>query len=262
MALSFYTLKEYTMTDQSNVFGTNQDSNTQETPETVQPQGGDIFSNQLKEIKAEDGRQKYDTVEKALGALAHSQTLIPTLQQQIAALELEKTQLREELAKSKGVQEIVDSLTNHQQQGQEGNPSETHFGEADVAKLVEATLSKREQEQLKSSNEKRVQAALVATYGTKAFDVVKAKAQELNTTPEALGLLASQSPEMVLALFNTKSTSPSVTTSSFNIDPTPREDAPLGRPTKGLLSGASAKEQKEFMAQVKAEVYKKLNITE
>jgi len=252
------------MTDQSNVFSSQQDSTVPATPEAsvVQPQSGDVFSNQLKEIKAEDGRQKYDSVDKALTALAHSQTLIPTLQQQVAALELEKTQLREELAKSKGVQELVDSLTQHQQQGQEGNPSETHFGEAEVAKLLEATLSKREQDQVKVSNEKSVQDALVSVYGTKALDVVKAKAAELGTTPEALGALAATSPKMVLALFNTKSTSPSVNTSSFNLGFNPQQDTSLARPEKGLLSGASSKEQGDFMAKVKAEVYKKLNITD
>lgn len=252
------------MTDQSNVFESQQEVNTSETPvePVVQPQSGDVFSNQLKEIKAEDGRQKYDTVEKALGALAHSQTLIPTLQQQIAALELEKTQLREELSKSKGVQELVDSLTERQQQGQEGNPSETHFGEAEVAKLLEATLSKREQEQVKMSNENQVQAALVAAYGTKAHDVVKAKAAELKTTPEALGKLASSNPEMILALFNTKAPSPSVTSNTFNLPHNPQQDPPLTRPTKSLLSGSTAKDQRDFMAQIKAEVYKKLDITE
>jgi len=250
------------MTDQSNVFGSNQEVPNQETPEVNQPQSDDVFSDQLKEIKAEDGRQKYDTVEKALGALAHSQTLIPTLQQQVAALEQEKAQLRDELAKSKGVQELVDSLTNHQPAVQDGNPSETQLGEADVAALVAATLDKREQEQTLTTNADKVQTALVTAYGAKAQEVVQAKAKELNTTPEALGTLAAQSPDMVLALFNNKSTSPSVTSSSFNLGFNQPKEEPLGRPEKGLLSGATSAEQRDFMAKVKAEVYKKHGITE
>jgi hypothetical protein len=249
------------MTDQSNVFETNQ-NNTQETPVEVKPQSGDIFSDQLKDIKAEDGRQKYDTVEKALEALTHSQTLIPTLQQQVTALEQEKTQLREELAKSKGAQELVDSLTNHQQAEQEGNPSETPFGEADVASLISATLDKRQQEQTQTTNADKVQTALVNAFGAKAQEVVQAKAKELNTTPEALGTLAASSPDMVLALFNGKSTSPSVTSNSFNMGLNEQPDEPLGRPTKSLLSGATLKEQVDFMKQCKAEVYKKHGITE
>lgn len=251
------------MTDQSNVFSnTKEEVNTQETPEQVQPQSGDLFSDQLKSITAEDGRQKYDTVEKALGALAHSQTLIPTLQQQVTALEQEKTQLREELAKSKGAQELVDSLANHQQEGQQGNPSETQFGEAEVARLLEATLDKREQVQTQTTNAAKVQTALVNAFGAKAQEVVQAKAKELNTTPEALGTLAATSPDMVLALFNNKSTSPSVTNSSFNLGFNQPEEKPLGRPEKTLLSGATSADQREFMAKVKAEVYKKHGITE
>jgi len=249
------------MSDPTNVFGNNQD-NKQETPVEVNPQSGDIFSDQLKSITAEDGRQKYDTVEKALEALTHSQTLIPTLQTQVSTQEQEISQLREELAKSKGAQELVDSLTNHQQAEQAGNPSETQFGEADVASLISATLDKREQVQVQTTNVDKVQTALMNAYGAKAQEVVQAKAKELNTTPEALGTLAASSPDMVLALFNNKSTSPSVTNSSFNLGFNEPQDVPLGRPEKTLLSGATSADQREFMAKVKAEVYKKHGITE
>jgi len=225
-------------------------------------QPSNVFGDQLKSIVTVDGRQKYDTVEKALEALTHSQTLIPTLQAQATKQEQEITQLREELAKSKGAQDLVDSLTNHQQAEQLGNPSETPFGEADVAKMLEATLNKREQVQVQATNTEKVQAALVNAFGAKAQEVVQAKAKELNTTPEALGQLATSSPDMVLALFNNKSTSPSVTNSSFNLHAQQPQEAPLGRPEKTLLSGATSAEQREFMAKVKAEVYRKHGITE
>jgi len=227
------------MPDPVDVFGTNNNETTQETPEQSKPQSVDVFSDQLKNIKAEDGRQKYDTVEKALEALTHSQTMIPTLQTQVSTQEQEITQLREELAKSKGAQELVDSLTNHQQEGQQGNPSETQFGEAEVARMLEATLDKREQVQVQTTNAGKVQTALVNAFGDKAQEVVQAKAKELNTTPEALGALSATSPDMVLALFNSKSTSPSVTNSSFNLGMNTVQDTPLGRPEKTLLSGAT-----------------------
>ena len=250
------------MPDPVDVFGANKEVPAQETPVEVKPQSGDIFSDQLKGITAEDGRQKYDTVEKALEALTHSQTLIPTLQTQVSTQEQELAQLREELAKSKGAQELVDSLTNHQQAEQAGNPSETQFGEADVASLISATLDEREQAQTQTTNADKVQTALVNAFGAKAQEVVQAKAKELNTTPEALGKLASSSPDMVLALFNNKSTSPSVTSNSYHLGLPQQQDEPLGRPTESLLSGASLKDQVEFMKKCKAEVYKKHGITE
>ena len=249
------------MSDPTSVFETNQEVTTPATPDASQPQSGNIFSDQLKTITAEDGRQKYDTVEKALEALTHSQTLIPTLQTKVGTQEQEITQLREELAKSKGAQELVDSLTNHQQAEQAGNPSETPFGEADVASLISATLDKREQVQVQATNADKVQSALVSAFGDKTMAVVQAKAKELNTTPEALGALAASSPDMVLALFNNKSTSPSVTSNSYNMGFHQTPDEPLGRPTESLLSGASLKSQIDFMKQCKAEVHKKLGIT-
>ena len=250
------------MADQSDVFNTQETATPQETPDSVQPQSGDVFSDQLKEIKAEDGRQKYDTVEKALGALAHSQTLIPTLQQQVNALEQEKTQLREELAKSKGVQEVVDSLTNHQQQGQEGNPSETHFGEEDIAKIVANTLDQRTAQQAQATNASKVNDTLVSAYGDKAAEVVANKARELNTTPEALGQLAQSSPDMVLALFSQKPTSSSVTSTSYNMGMEPPKLEPLAPPESSLLAGASSKDRVAYMKKIKAEIYAKHGITE
>jgi len=247
------------MSDQtSDVFSTEQQVTPQETPDSVLPQSGDVFSDQLKEIKAEDGRQKYDTVEKALGALAHSQTLIPTLQQQVTALEAEKTQLREELAKSKGVQELVDSLTNHQQQGQEGNPSENQFGEEDVLKILE----QRNAQQAQQTNASKVNDTLVSAYGDKAAEVVANKARELNTTPEALGKLAQSSPDMVLALFQQKQNSSSVNTTSYNMGLERPAVEPLKSPEKSLLMGASGAEKAEFMKKIKAEIYAKHGITE
>lgn len=250
------------MSDPTNVFGTKEEQAPQETPEQNQPQSVDVFSDQLKGIKAEDGRQKYDTVEKALEALTHSQTMIPTLQAQATKQEQEINLLREELAKSKGAQELVDSLTSHQQDGQQGNPSETPFGEADVAKMLEATLDRREQVQVQNTNAEKVQTALVNAFGAKAQEVVQAKAKELNMTPEALGALATSSPDMVLALFNGKSTSPAMTNNSFNLHSQKPEETPLARPEASLLSGATSAEQQEFMAKVKADVYKKHGITE
>ena len=233
----------------------------QATLATSQPQSGDVFSDQLKTITAEDGRQKYDTVPKALEALAHSQTFIPTLQAQVSTQEQEITQLREELAKHKGVQEVVDSLTQHQQ-SQEVTPSETKFGEEEVARLIANTLDKRSQEQTLELNANKVNDTLVSAFGDKAQEMVQLKAKELNTTPEALGQLASTSPNMVLALFQQKQTSTSVTNSSYNLGFNKPSEEPLKRPETSLLAGASIKDQTEFMRKIKAEVYKKYGIDE
>jgi ribosomal protein L16 Arg81 hydroxylase len=244
----------------SNVFSEQpqQQAAPQATPEqAVTPPTDNVFSDQLKGITAEDGRQKYGTVEKALEALSHSQTLIPTLQQQVTALEQEKTQLREELAKTKGVQEVVDSLAAQQQQAQEVTPPAAQFGADDVVKILEQRSTATTQQ----GNAQKVNDALVSTFGSKAAETVANKAKELNTTPQALELLAKTSPEMVLALFNTKQPAAQITGSSFNFGHQQPQQELLKRPEKSLLSGAKSKDQMEFMKQIKAEVYAKHGIT-
>jgi len=220
------------------------------------------YGDQLAGIQTEDGRQKYGTVDKALEALAHSQTFIPTLQSQVTQQESELAQLREELAKHKGVQEVVTELTNHQQQGQEVTPQGASFGEDEVARLIEATLEKRNLQQTAASNSSKVNDTLVSTFGEKASEVVQAKAKELNTTPEALGVLAEKQPDMVLALFQAKTNSPSLTGNSRNLGFQKPKEESLGRPEKSLLSGCTTKDQAEYMRKVKEEVYRKFGVTE
>ena len=264
------------MTDQSNVFSTTQQAAPAPTPEgqqaasaqpvpteQVQPQSGNAFSDQLMNIKTEDGRQKYDTVEKALEALAHSQTHIPSLQGKLTDSETELTKLREELAKREGVQEVYDKLTQHQQQVKdEGNPSDIPLGEDAIAQMIEATLNKRTEAQTSTSNSQKVNDALVSSYGDKASAVVQSKAKELNITPEELGVLAAKSPDMVLALFTNSNTSTSLTTGSYNKGFSTPEDKPLGRPEKSLLSGSTTQAQLDYMKLIKEQVYKKYNVTE
>lgn len=250
------------MSDQS-VFSNQQEEQQEQAPLAQdQPQGGNTYSDQLKSITAEDGRQKYDSVEKALEALAHSQSFIPTLQTEKSALEQELASMREELAKHKGVQEVVDSLTQHQPQGQEGNPSETQIGEEEVARIVQATLAKQEAERSVQTNTQKVNDALVSTYGDKAAEVVAQKAKELHTTPQALGELAANNPDIVLTLFKTKSSTPQLTSTSVRSDFNVQEPAPVGRPEKSLLGGATSKDQAEYMRRIREEIYRKNGITE
>lgn len=246
------------MTDQSNVFS-NEEIN-QETPEQTQPQSGDYFSDQLKEIKAEDGRQKYGTVEEALKALAHSQEYIPTLKGQMTQQEQEIIKLREELAKRDGVQDVVEQLTK-QQDGNREHHSEAPLDEQAIKNILESTLAQRESQAKAQTNTQKVVDALKTTYGDKVRDIIQAKAKELNTTPELIGQLAESSPDLVLTLFNTKQTTPGITQGSVHLGLKPKEEQTLQRPDKSLLSGSSIKDQTEYMRRVKEHVYKKFDIT-
>ena len=255
------------MTDQS-VFNstpasTGQQEETQAPLAQAQPQVSNTYSDQLAGIVAGDGRQKYETVDKALEALAHSQTFIPTLETKVTEQEGTINQLREELAKHKGVQELVDQLGHHQQQEQpDVTPSAAAIGEEQIVSILEATLEKRKLQQTVATNTEQVDQALTAKYGTQAAQVVQDKAKELGTTPEALGELAQTQPNVVLSLFQAKPSSASLTGGSMNLGFSQPKVEELAPPTTSLLSGASGKEQTDYMKQVKADVYRRLGITE
>src|SRR3546814_6053049 len=72
-------------------------------------------------------------------------------------------------------------------------------------KLVQQTLNQNKQSETIKSNQSKVQEALKAKFGDKAQEAVAAKAAELGVSPSELGDLASKSPAMVLALFQTRS---------------------------------------------------------
>src|SRR3546814_18068906 len=73
-------------------------------------------------------------------------------------------------------------------------------------------------------------------------------------SPSELGDLASKSPAMVLALFQTTGQSgPKPTSGSANIPPINHGQPPVGRPEKSVLSGATTKDQKAFLEKVRAE---------
>lgn len=241
-----------------NIF--NAESTGQETPDNQTPQQVDAFKDQLSKITSEDGRQKYDSVEKALEALQASQEFIPTLKSEKDKLEEEVTKLRDELAQRKGVQEVVDQLSQHQQNGQEGaDHSEAPLGEDKVLELLNNTLAQREQQSKLQENVNKVDQALRGKFGDKVLEAVSEKAKSLNTTPEQLGKLAETSPDLVLSLFgSTPSVSP--TSTSYNIHSTGPKETTLQKPEKSLLNGASTREQVEYMKQVRDSIYQRYGI--
>jgi cell division protein FtsB len=256
------------MSDQTNVFNSNENDNNTNNNESQAPLGEntpqsvDSFSDQLKEIKAEDGRQKYSTVEEALKALAHSQTYIPELKNNNSQLEAEVNKLREELAKREGVQDIVDKLTK-QQEGDKGeNHSETPLGEEAIVNLLNTTLEQRDRISTAKANTDKVVSALTDAYGDNVKDAVAQKARELNTTPEEIGKLAETTPDLVLTLFQVKQNTSTLTSGSVNLGARQPAEPELARPEKSLLAGASAKDQAEYMRKIKEHVYKKFDVKE
>lgn len=229
-----------------------------------QPSPSNIFEDQLKNIKNENGEQKYDSLPKALEGLANAQSYIPQLKTELQTKEAELAELRKQLEGRASVEEVVSRLTAQQesQKAPEQTPAQEAQGldEKAVAEMFNRFTSQQAKESLSASNAERVRTALTEKFGDKAQEAVQQKAKELGMTPDGIRALASQSPQAALALFGGASLSPQPTTSSLNFplsSPAPQE---LKRPEKSLLSGASSKEQAAFMRQIKEEIYRKYEV--
>lgn len=221
------------------------------------------FADHLAQIKNENGEPKYKTVEEALKGLANSQAFIPQLLSEKKQLEEEVISLREKASKFEKVDDILAKLSQSEpSKSNEQTPQNSGLSEEAVVNLVKKALDASKTEEAQRSNITRVQNSLKEKFGDKTKEVVAKKAQELNTTPEAIGQLSVSNPDLVLALFNTASTKPVLpSTSSVNLH-VPPATPELQRPEKSLLLGATSKEQKAFMMKVKEDVYRKYNVTE
>ena len=229
--------------------------------EPVAPQP-DLFADKLSGIKDVDGNPKYDSVPKALDALDNSQRHISTLENEAKAKDSEIGQLREQVAKHDAVEDVVSRLTANNEQVQ-ATPQSTGLDQEAVQTLVQQALSAERTEGTKKNNLNSVYDILSEKFGDNARDAIAEKVQELGTTLDKLKTLASENPNLVLALFEGgKAPSSNPTSSTFNIPAgTPKPEG-LTRPPKSLLSGASTKDQAAYMKQIQEDVYKKHGVVE
>lgn len=252
------------MADQPGIF--DQQVAEPQQQQQQQPSTEVNFADLLKDIRNESGEQKYDSLPKALEGLKNAQAYIPQLKTELQTKDAEIANLKAKLEQAGALEEVVSRLTASQQQptGKEQPPATNGLDEQAVMNLVKNVLQQSEQQKSAQSNIVKVQDALTAKFGDKTVEALEAKAKELGTTRQQLGELASQNPALVLALFGTSvSTGVKPTTGSVTIPSSyqpPREE--LKRPEKSLLSGATSKDQAEFMRKIKEDVYAKYGVTE
>jgi hypothetical protein len=247
------------MADQPNVFG-NESAPDQDITSPA-PNTNSNLGDLLKNIKNENGEQKYKSLEDALVALDHSQKYIPELKNQLTGTQAQLEEMKAQMAKFNNIEESVQRLLAQQQTQRETPPEVTGLDEQAVMKLVQDSLKQSEQVKLLMSNQQKVNDALVGKYGEKAIEVLDAKAAELHTTRQALGELSKQNPDLVLALFSTpanKEPNPAVNgRRTPNPQPVVEE---LEKPTKSLLSGVSAREQADRLVKIRQAVYNKYDV--
>lgn len=157
------------------------------TPTTVVNEPNDL----LAQITAEDGRQKYTSIPDALKGLQHSQSHIKNLEKELA-------ELREAVTKQKGVEEILEKITNTNK-GPE-TPATPQLDVNTISSLIEQTLEKRTKKDVQDNNTRTVISSMQKVFGEEAEKIFIKAAQENGLTVAQMNSLAAASPNAVLKL--------------------------------------------------------------
>ena len=160
------------------------------------------FEDKLKVIVGAEGNPKYEDVDTALDALAHSQAHIKTLEDERRSSKEEIEKMREELANRATVEDFVNKISPQEpNKVVETQDKVVGLDEEKVAEIISNTFSKREQEASKVNNLNTVVKVLKESFGDKANTVVSDKAKELGMSVTELQEMASEKPNVVLGLF-------------------------------------------------------------
>jgi hypothetical protein len=161
------------------------------------------YAHLLSGITAEDGRQKYASIEDALGSIPHAQSKISELSQQIKDLE-------QKVQESANIEDVLERVRS-QQASQQGNPQQPELDETKLAQIMDQHLTAREMEAVQRQNAALVASSLKGLYGDKAEEAYSNKAKDLGMSVEVFNNMARSHPQAVLAYFD----KPSVPSSGF-----------------------------------------------
>ncbi len=224
------------MSDQG-VFDDENKPNPEATPPVNQ---GNPFADQLGSILNDEGKPKYETVEKALEALNASQDFIKTLKTEKQELENKYTAVEQELAKRANIEDFVNRLSgtpNEPKPNEETPPVKDAISVESVEEMFQKQFEQREQQSRQQANLDRVVSELSKTHGDQANAVVREKAKELNTTTEKLQELARENPDMALRLLADGTSSSSSTQFTQHNSPNNEPEVEMPKFEKSLTRG-------------------------
>lgn len=245
------------MSDQTSIFGNESPPVTQAantTPSQSQTTSSpDPVADLLGQIRNERGEPKYKTVQDALNGLLHAQNHIQTLLNEKRQVSEELENLKPVATKVEELQKVVERLTQPQAPTTAQPAVAPSLTEEQVAKLVETTLTRAEQERVAKQNLGSVVSAVKGVFGDKAEEVFYKKAEELGLDKASINTLAARTPQAALRLLgiDAKSNStPSTQTSSVNTtDFSHNQTSFIGRNPRKLEVGATHQEiQQEAVA--------------
>ena len=223
----------------------------------------DIWVEKLMTITRPDGTPKYETVEDALDAIKFQN-------EHIARIEQENAALAEKAKENETLQETIKRLGGNMNANEKpaipaaNGGQDAEAAEELVKKILNQTLTERDQVTQAVNNIKQVQDTLIAKFGPeKTRELVASKAKELGTSPEQLKQLSATNPKLVLELFAKTSNPTTPNVGSIKSLFTPPADDEIKRPEKSLISGrgATTQNQVDFMKKIRDKVYKENGIT-
>jgi hypothetical protein len=247
------------MSDQTSIFGSttnsSQDNGTPSGTSTTQPNASpDPLKDLLAQIKNEQGEPKYKTVEDALKGLMHAQGFIQTLTAEKKTVEQELSALRPVAEQVTELRAVVERLTQPSTTTQQ-TVEVKGVSEEQVAKLVEATLSRAEQARVAKQNLEAVANAAKTVFGEKAEAEFYGRARELGMSQEEINAMAARTPKAALKLLGIEDktqakTGSSAPTGSINTtDFSHNTQSYIGRNPVKLQVGATVQElQSELQA--------------
>lgn len=251
------------MSDQDDIFG-NEPKPNQTNPGDPGTPPSDPFADKLAGIKNENGEQKYKDLNTALEALSASQQFIPQLQNENAELKKQMEEMDAKLKQMGNIEDFVNRVSPNQPATPPAEPATPvqpqGLGEEEIAKLLDQRLDQRNQTQREQENYATVVGKLTESYGDKAGEVIRQRAKELNTTPEALRDIAKSNPTMAMNLLGgvelvkSPAPSPSETNSPF---PKPVEKELTIEKGKGIAHGGYTDKQLTDFFRKSAEITNK-----
>ena len=149
--------------------------------------------------------KKYQSVEDALKSVPHAQKHIQTLESELAAA-------REELAKRKTAEELLDEIKSGIQP--KGDTPSGEFDQDKLLEIVGQTIEYREQQKVARSNVDLVASKLTAQFGPQAEQVYKNLAKDNGLTEQQLNTLSATSPNAVLKLAGLAESKPTIPSKS------------------------------------------------
>lgn len=243
------------------------DEQNKDTPETPANPQTDPLADLLREIRNEQGEQKYKDIPTALKALANSQQFIRQLQEEKRSVEEEKERVRAELEKMGTIDDYVKRLQPNNATADQ--PKETPKGdgglsEERVAQLLEERLTARERQAVATANLSQVETHLKQTHGERAAEFLKQRASELNISVTDLKELAMKTPSAALALLGGEVKKPVVPSQSSVIPPRQApDDNPFPQFERSVVHGGLTNEElKDRWKQAKAYTHKRLKVEE